>query len=552
VEPTSEGQGAYYYNDGVGKLQVLLEEVTRARPGSPKSRFIMPQDEVVSRLSSNFHHVLYGRRGTGKSSLLRHIESARKESGHLVAWADQETFKGLSYPDVLVGTLAEIFSQVAAQLDSRSPKPSRAWCRRRKALAPDHVLAEELKNAVRSLHDLQKAPSESEIEWTENHLTESNVTAEGGIKGSDSNSGFSFSFGVKQDSKNSRGGALAQKYKATKGEHLERALASYRTLMLAIGRVAPDTFIVLDDFYHLRQEDQPGIAGYFHRAVKDTDVWLKFGSISLWTKLYRGGNPPTGLQAPHDIRDLTLDRGLREFKRSKAFLEAILDRLCVESEVERSSLFSDGALDRLVLASGGVPRDYIGLVSECIAIAKNRGPSGKSGSERIIAEDVNSAAGRTVEMKYNDMREDAGSISDELESLVVRLTDHCRRTGSSCFLINASDVELVNKTNRLQNMRFVHIVATNETVPNQQSDRYHVYVLDVSLLAAQRAWQVDFMGWVKREGRRARKLIYEPTNLPVGMSTGQVPLFNDSEPRADADAQSDAQAVVGEVDRQIE
>jgi hypothetical protein len=283
--------------------------------------------------------------------------------------------------------------------------------------------------------------------------------------------------------------------------------------------------------------------------VKDTGVWLKFGSITLWTKLYRGGNPPTGLQAPHDIRELSLDRGLQEFKRSKTFLEAILDSLCEESRAARASLFSEGALDRLVLASGGVPRDYIGLVSECIAIAKSRGPSGKSGSERIIAEDVNSAAGRTVEIKYNDMREDAGSVSDELENLVVRLTDHCRATKSSCFLINASHRELVSKANRLQNMRFVHIVATNETVPNQQSDRYHVYVLDVSLLAAQRAWQVDFIGWVKREGRRARKLVYDPASPLIAVEATSQGSLNVDSGSAEAVAQSDTQAIVDEVEQ---
>jgi hypothetical protein len=196
VVPTFNDHSAYYYNDEVGQLQVLLEEVTRARPGSPKARFIMPQDEVVSRLSSNFHHVLYGRRGTGKSSLLRHIESARKESGHLIAWADQETFKGLSYPDVLVGTLAEVFSQIAVQLEGRSPSaPSRSWYGRRRPPTPEQTLAQELENAVHALQDLQKAPSESEIEWTENHVTESNVTAGGGIKGSDNRGIFSFNLG---------------------------------------------------------------------------------------------------------------------------------------------------------------------------------------------------------------------------------------------------------------------------------------------------------------------------------------------------------------------
>ncbi|MEZ0364592.1 hypothetical protein ACAG26_12940, partial [Mycobacterium sp. pUA109] len=346
---------------------------------------------------------------------------------------------------------------------------------------------------------------------TESYANEINITSEGAIRASGNHGTVDAeaSFGRGRSAKNARTGAIAQRYSATKTEHLERALSSYRLLMRAVGNLAPDSFIILDDFYHLRSDDQPNIAGYFHRVVKDAGVWLKFGSISLWTRLYAGGNPPIGLQAPHDIRDLSLDRGLREFKSSKRFLETILDRLCTECGVDRASLFSHGALDRLVLAAGGVPRDYIGLISESISSARNRGPSGKSGSERIIAEDVNSAAGKTVETKYNDMQEDAGGYSDELRRLVVLLTDHCRNTKSACFLIDTSNAELVDMTNRLQNMRFVHLVATNETVPNQASDRYNVYVLDVSLLAAQRAWQVNFMGWETRAGRRARKLVFD-------------------------------------------
>ncbi|MEZ0367396.1 hypothetical protein ACAG26_27385 [Mycobacterium sp. pUA109] len=160
-------ESAYYYRPEVGRLQVLLEEVTRAKPGSPQTRFVSPDTEVVDRLASGFHHILYGRRGTGKSSLLRRIESERRASGHLVAWADQETFKGLSYPDVLVGTLAEVFSQFANQLDDNDgavPK-KRFWQRRRPN--PRQLLAQQLQQAVAALIDLQRAPSESEIEWTE-------------------------------------------------------------------------------------------------------------------------------------------------------------------------------------------------------------------------------------------------------------------------------------------------------------------------------------------------------------------------------------------------
>ena len=105
----------YYYDERVATLQVLLEEVTRARPGSPETRFVNSDSGTLDRLAPRFHHVLFGRRGAGKSSLLRHVEAERK-SNHLVAWADQETFQGLSYPDVLLSTLEETFHQFARQL----------------------------------------------------------------------------------------------------------------------------------------------------------------------------------------------------------------------------------------------------------------------------------------------------------------------------------------------------------------------------------------------------------------------------------------------------
>ena len=69
---------AYYNAPQVERLQVLAEEARRARPNSPESRFVAPEGGMIDRIGSRFHHVLYGRRGSGKSSLLRHIEGDQK------------------------------------------------------------------------------------------------------------------------------------------------------------------------------------------------------------------------------------------------------------------------------------------------------------------------------------------------------------------------------------------------------------------------------------------------------------------------------------------
>ena len=47
-----------------------------------------------------------------------------------------------------------------------------------------------------------------------------------------------------------------------------------------------------------------------------------------------------------------------------------------------------------MLASGGVVRDYLRLARSSIEQARNRGPSPKTGFNRVHVEDVNAAAGQ--------------------------------------------------------------------------------------------------------------------------------------------------------------
>jgi hypothetical protein len=338
--------GCYYNSPEVAKLQVLLDEATRARPGSDETRFILPEGGLMDRLESRFHHVVYGRRGTGKSSLLRRSQTRFAQRGSLTAWADQETYMALSYPDVLVGTLGDVFAQFATQLRTTAPRQVKPhwWS---KPQPSDHeVLARDLEELVAQLVELKRAPSKSEVEWTVTSSQQLAATLTGDVGGQLTKGPVQLKGGRSNSKSSSQafGSDVTQKYLADKTEHLEKALASYRAMMTRVTALVPDAFVILDDFYRLASVDQPRIAGYFHRAVKDTGVWLKFGTIRYWTRLYAGGQPAMGLQAPHDIIELSLDRGLLDFKKSKKFLEEILGALANECEVEIPRLFSDGAL----------------------------------------------------------------------------------------------------------------------------------------------------------------------------------------------------------------
>lgn len=276
----SDEKPAYFYNPLVTEFQVLLEEVTRAKPSAPDTRFVEPDAETFSRLTSRFHHALLGRRGTGKSSLLRKMESSVRQSGSFVAWTDQETFSALSYPDVLVATLAEVFRQFAVQLRQVPIATKRKWFGRQ-PLSDSEEVALLLDDVVVQLIDLKNSPGESNVEWTASYAASSSKLTESSF-----DLGLSAkrvgAKGARRSSKSenrSQGANVSKTYAASKTEHLERAVTTYRDLMKLVSSIRPDAFVILDDFYRLSETVQPDIAGYFHRVVKDTSVWLKFGSI---------------------------------------------------------------------------------------------------------------------------------------------------------------------------------------------------------------------------------------------------------------------------------
>jgi hypothetical protein len=91
-------------NEEVRKLTKLVEESTRATKESIKY-FIEPTPGVLDKAKNKRHHIIFGRRGSGKSSLLHKIAADLTVSRTPIAYVDLEQFKGHSYPDVLISVL---------------------------------------------------------------------------------------------------------------------------------------------------------------------------------------------------------------------------------------------------------------------------------------------------------------------------------------------------------------------------------------------------------------------------------------------------------------
>lgn len=504
--PTGPG---VFEADAVLGLLKLLQEATRATPEGGPHTYVPPTGGEIA--EADYHHFVFGQRGSGKSSLLRHLQSQMIEQSRAAVWIDQEIFSNLQYPDVLVSAVYALMGDISRSLAKRVPQPKKPslidrLLRKKDPVSDEARLLGEMQFAVGELEKLKFAPLDRKIEWVVVDQTDAKVSGSAGIKVE------LVSLQASGETSNRLSTTATEIIEGSKEQFLERALPTFRELLSRAARILNGGFVFVDDLYQLRRLDQPLVLGYLHRLVKDTGVWLKIGSIRYSTVTFRPGDPPRGMQVGHDAHEVPLDRGLRHFQSTQDFLERILSGIAEGLDVDIYELLTPDARKRLVLAAGGVARDYLRLTSGAINEARNRGVTTKPGSHRVIVEDVNKAAGLLSPSKFEDLRKDEPEEAATLEAVVRKLTEFCRVTKAAYFLVPTDDAKLSDQINKLQHLRFTHLLAESETVPNEGSRRFNVWFLDVAELSAQRATQgMDFLGWESREKRRNRKLIFTGT-----------------------------------------
>ena len=184
-------------------------------------------------------------------------------------------------------------------------------------------------------------------------------------------------------------------YVHEKVAYLHREILEYRDILT---KIASETdlngYVLLDDLYHIRSEDQVDVIDYFHRICKGTNIWLKIGTIRHRTTYYILGDSASGMKIGDDAEEIDSDVTLERYQTTKGFLFRILEQFAKQNGVKLADILTDGARDRLVIASGGVARDFLTIFRRSIEIARERWAGGeRARGEKIGAEDVNKAAG---------------------------------------------------------------------------------------------------------------------------------------------------------------
>ena len=516
-------------SDRVLALAMKVEEAARSTDEGIK-HFIEPAPGTLRRATSRRHHIIFGRRGSGKSSLLRKAAADLTTARRPIAYVNLEAFKGNSYPDVLLSVLISAFQKFNAWLHTTALRAAERvpfWQRLQRLLkihassspSRDESVAEVslcLQSQIDALENELQAADAAELSLTTGTLESVETLARAG--GRIISPAVSASAEQKVSSAASRNERVQEQFRRSKIDFLRHHVMEYQRTFRAIAQLSSgDSYLLLDDLYHLRREDQPQVIDYFHRMAKDHDLWLKIGTIRHRTDWYRHSDPPVGIKLGEDADQIDLDMTLERYSMAKEFLLRILTNLARECEVDVAQLMTDGAVDRLVLASGGVARDFLSIFRTSLDVARERICSHPQHPNKITAEDVNVAAGECEGAKREEVKRDTSDDDQALNQEFQRVCSFClEKAESNCFLLDAdakgNEVDLIHE---LADLKLLHLVRSRLTVSARPGKVFAVYMLDLSEYTGSRKRRglavVEFWRPGVEEDMRKSSLIYEPS-----------------------------------------
>ncbi len=414
------------------ELMRLISARSRVSEVQPSLSYVRDAHLNLSAVTAPRHHLIFGRRGAGKTALLVEARRNLSPDNTISCWVNMQTLRNEGVHRVFLYVLEDVMASVVGRQQQLRPQSKVS------------VMVVELYEHV------QRMLARSSVDPTE---------------------------------------VMAL------GPRVQRALK--RFLEASGDRL----FIFIDDFYYLSRSSQPYLLDMLHGCVRDCDAWLKVASIRHLTRWFQS-SPPLGLQTGHDADVLDLDVTLQDPARAKAFLESILSQYGRHVGVPVfTRLFHGAALDRLVLASGAVPRDYLILAGSSIAKAQRR-----QNAKLVGVQDVNQAAGDAAHVKVQELEEDmaasVASATRTIEALKVVRNFCLEEKSHTYFLVGYRDKEnsphRYNVLTDLLDLRLIHLVDGGVSDPHAAGQRSEAFMLDLSQFSGSRLKQgirvLDFAG----------------------------------------------------------
>lgn len=444
----------------------------------------VPIPQVDSMLSTAEHHVLYGRRGTGKTHTLRRLEQQRRLKGGAALYLDLR----------IIGSESGLYSDQELPLATRATTLLVDVVNAIHEGLLDLALSDEL--FVNDLNEISAA-----LDLVANAASEVRVrgdvereTTRTDARGDDRKSGFSLSasasaIGIGASRSRERSShAEATHRRLERGQ--ERYHVVFETLAAAFGKVtsalgSQGLWLMFDEWSSLPADVQPYLADMLRRTVFVPGVAVKIGAIerrSRFLEAKPGANGDyIGIELGAEASVIDIDEYLtfaQGAHHAQAFFSRLLFRHAgrVLRDGDGGPLFESGtefvqaafasdAFTRYVEGSEGLPRDALEIAQKCASLAIER---------QITVAHVNGACTSYF------LQSKEGRLSAPAGKALREIVRKCVEAESRLIALRRPAQSLNDVVAELYDQRLIHRRGQGISLPDKSaSECFDVFLVDL-------------------------------------------------------------------------
>lgn len=465
--------------------QLLMRAVRRAEKATPDhlARTFVPIEPLLTLLDSLDNHVIYGRRGTGKTHLLKYLGEVKKREGDLALYIDLR----------LVGSSGGLYADASQPLALRATHllvdvVEAVHEGLYELLLNTEVFDDALDVIVRSLDEIAEAATQVRVVGS----TENTVVLDAGSE-NDSQGELGLTLAKTGPSVTAR---ASNRRKQTKRVTRTRKQSGSEVLTVKFGPLGralsslvrglggSHLWLLLDEWSNVPRELQPFLADLLKRTFFPIEgVSVKIGALERqsYFRLNSGrGNDYLGIDlgadtaASLDLDDFLVFRSDRSHA-ARFFSQLLYQHVAVlmsemghELSIEtadrfRETIFMGQAFDELVRASEGVPRDALNIVGLAAAIATDKA---------ITSTNIDVGA------RDYFLRDKEGKISRKADKVLNDLVEVCVTKGRREVALKRygeSDSRVIQE---LYDNRLLHRIRQGVILDNDYSTKFDLYLVD--------------------------------------------------------------------------
>ena len=274
------------------------------------------------------------------------------------------------------------------------------------------------------------------------------------------------------------------------------------------------TVLFLDDFYLINLTKQPRIIQYLHDIYKNARLnsfCFKLCSIPNRTRINKDKRADFSLK--DDFSPIRLDKELYDFANLKDYLLKITSNLNPSLKLSSNdilSLFSnEDVLNYTTVATGGVPRDFLVILSELIKIAK------ADNSKSIKKEHLYSAISDLKQDKEQNIEIESDISPEKLRQALEIIENEIIKGLKTNVILYPSQLSKEHNSllKNLINLRYLHIINENTSSEKVKKESYVSYLIDMTFYATGKRLKPGFdfrQFWYQDSSQRHKYLRNAP------------------------------------------